>query len=245
MAIRRPTRRTKIVWASFGSAMTLVTGLLILAEGNADGGSDVGVPRAFVAAAPAGVEMSAGPLEPRDAAFDASRWTSIVIHHTGSPAGDPETIERQHVSNGYASLGYHFVIGNGHGFGDGAVFVGPRWNRQEPGAHVAGANGARLNEHAIGICLVGFCYGGYLAVMPTLAADYFGQKNIGANYGLLFSAWGAAGFIVPGYLSGIIEQARQAGNIAQGYDQVFYWLAGIAGVAAGMALIARRPASER
>ena len=32
--------------------MTLVTGLLILAEGNADGGSDVGVPRAFVAAAP-------------------------------------------------------------------------------------------------------------------------------------------------------------------------------------------------
>lgn len=155
MAIRRPTRRTKIVWASFGSAMTLVTGLLILAEGNADGGSDVGVPRAFVAAAPAGVEMSAGPLEPRDAAFDASRWTSIVIHHTGSPAGDPETIERQHVSNGYASLGYHFVIGNGHGFGDGAVFVGPRWNRQEPGAHVAGANGARLNEHAIGICLVG------------------------------------------------------------------------------------------
>ncbi|MCB1019555.1 MAG: OFA family MFS transporter [Acidobacteria bacterium] len=97
----------------------------------------------------------------------------------------------------------------------------------------------------IGICLVGFCYGGYLAVMPTLAADYFGQKNIGANYGLLFSAWGAAGFIVPGYLSGIIEQARQAGNIAQGYDQVFYWLAGIAGVAAGMALIARRPASER
>ena len=93
----------------------------------------------------------------------------------------------------------------------------------------------------IGICLVGFCYGGYLAVMPTLTADYFGQKNIGANYGILFTAWGAAGFIVPGYLSAILEGARQAGNLAQGYDQVFYRLAGIAALATALALLARRP----
>jgi OFA family oxalate/formate antiporter-like MFS transporter len=93
----------------------------------------------------------------------------------------------------------------------------------------------------IGICLVGFCYGGYLAVMPTLAADYFGPRNIGANYGILFTAWGAAGFIVPGYLSAIIEAARQEGNLAYGYDQVFYRLAGIAALAAGLALLARRP----
>jgi hypothetical protein len=77
--------------------------------------------------------------------------------------------------------------------------------------------------------------------MPTLAADYFGQKNIGANYGLLFTAWGAAGFIVPGYLSAIIETSRQAGSLAQGYDQVFYRLAAIAALAAGLALLARRP----
>lgn len=92
-----------------------------------------------------------------------------------------------------------------------------------------------------GICLVGFCYGGYLAVMPTLTADYYGPGNVGANYGIMFSAWGAAGFLVPGYLSAIVEKGRQAGNLAAGYNEVFYILAGLA-VANGMiAVAARRP----
>lgn len=131
--------------------MTLVTGLLILAEGR----SGDGAPHGFVAAVVGSTATPASPIEPREAQLDRGRWTSIVLHHSGTPAGDPDSIERQHLSNGYASLGYHFVIGNGHGFGDGAIFVGPRWNRQQPGAHVAGPNGARLNERAIGICLVG------------------------------------------------------------------------------------------
>ncbi|MEZ5399649.1 MAG: OFA family MFS transporter [Bryobacteraceae bacterium] len=92
-----------------------------------------------------------------------------------------------------------------------------------------------------GICLVGFCYGGYLAVMPTLTADYYGPKYVGANYGILFSAWGAAGFIVPGYLSAIVESARQAGETASGYNQVFYILAGLAAAGGVISLAARRP----
>lgn len=45
----------------------------------------------------------------------------------------------------------------------------------------------------VGICAVGFTYGGYLALMPSLTADYFGTKSLGANYGYLFTAWGVAG----------------------------------------------------
>jgi len=45
----------------------------------------------------------------------------------------------------------------------------------------------------VGVCAVGFAYGGYLALMPSLTADYFGTKSLGANYGFLFSAWGIAG----------------------------------------------------
>ncbi|MGZ5425213.1 MAG: L-lactate MFS transporter [Candidatus Aminicenantales bacterium] len=45
----------------------------------------------------------------------------------------------------------------------------------------------------VGICAVGFAYGGYLALMPSLTADYFGTKSLGANYGILFTAWGIAG----------------------------------------------------
>jgi len=58
--------------------------------------------------------------------------------------------------------------------------------------------------------------------MPTLAADYFGQKHIGANYGLLFTAWGAAGFIVPGYLSAVIEAAFRS----VGGDPIAYRIRG-------------------
>jgi OFA family oxalate/formate antiporter-like MFS transporter len=90
-----------------------------------------------------------------------------------------------------------------------------------------------------GICMVGFCYGGYLALMPSLAADYFGTRHIGANYGILFSAWGAAGFILPGYFAAIVEQAKQAGQLASGYNQVFWWLAGLS-VAGGLAAAASR-----
>lgn len=84
----------------------------------------------------------------------------------------------------------------------------------------------------VGICVVGFCYGGYLALMPSLAAEYFGAKNIGANYGILFTAWGAAGFTIPRYIAAILEEKKKAGAVGDGYDQMFYTLAALA--AAGL-----------
>jgi len=92
-----------------------------------------------------------------------------------------------------------------------------------------------------GLCFVGFCYGGFLAVMPALTAEYFGPKFIGANYGLMFSAWGAAGFVVPGRLSAMIEKAKQAGDLAGGYNQTFYVLAGLAAAGAAITLFSRKP----
>ena len=49
----------------------------------------------------------------------------------------------------------------------------------------------------IGLCMVGFAFGGYLALLPSFTADYFGSKNIGANYGLMFTAYGSSGYFVP------------------------------------------------
>jgi OFA family oxalate/formate antiporter-like MFS transporter len=96
-----------------------------------------------------------------------------------------------------------------------------------------------------GLCLIGFCYGGYLAVMPSLTADFYGSRNVGANYGILFSAWGAAGFLVPGYLSAIVEQAKRAGQLAAGYDQMFYTLAALAAAAVAFAFFTRPPGYAR
>lgn len=102
-------------------------------------------------------------ITPRIAPLDRGRWTSIVIHHSGTPGGDVASLERRHIQDGLTGLGYHFVIGNGQGCEDGQVTVGYRWDRQLAGAHVAEGGPARegippasyFNEHAVAICLVG------------------------------------------------------------------------------------------
>ena len=45
--------------------------------------------------------------------------------------------------------------------------------------------------------LIGFNYGTNLSLFPSATKDYYGLSNFGVNYGLVFSAWGAAGFILP------------------------------------------------
>jgi OFA family oxalate/formate antiporter-like MFS transporter len=48
-----------------------------------------------------------------------------------------------------------------------------------------------------GVSAVGFCFGGFLALYPAVTADYFGTKNVGANYGWVFTAYGAGGLFGP------------------------------------------------
>jgi len=45
--------------------------------------------------------------------------------------------------------------------------------------------------------IVGFCFGGTLAIFPSATADSFGTKYLGINYGLMFTAYGVAGIIGP------------------------------------------------
>lgn len=58
-------------------------------------------------------------------------------------------------------------------------------------------NSTSFAIYAVGVSMVGFGFGGFLALMPAFTADYFGTKNLGINYGWLFSAWGAAGVFGP------------------------------------------------
>ncbi|HSW46445.1 MAG TPA: OFA family MFS transporter [Phycisphaerae bacterium] len=48
-----------------------------------------------------------------------------------------------------------------------------------------------------GICAVGLCFGGYLALYPAMTADFYGTKHIGVNYGWVFTAFGAGGIFGP------------------------------------------------
>ncbi|MFW9896987.1 MAG: OFA family MFS transporter, partial [Candidatus Thorarchaeota archaeon] len=44
-------------------------------------------------------------------------------------------------------------------------------------------------------CAIFFCFGGNFSLFPTATSDLFGTKNLGPNYGLVFTAYGIAGFI--------------------------------------------------
>ena len=46
-------------------------------------------------------------------------------------------------------------------------------------------------------CLIGFGYGGNFACIPAVTADYFGQKELAVNFGLMFTSVSAAGIIGP------------------------------------------------
>ena len=54
--------------------------------------------------------------------------------------------------------------------------------------------------------LIGFNYGTNLSLFPSATKDYFGLKNFGINYGLVFSAWGIGGFIFPRISQMIVAQ---------------------------------------
>jgi len=45
--------------------------------------------------------------------------------------------------------------------------------------------------------LIGFNYGANLSLFPSFTKDLWGLKTFGVNYGLVFTAWGVGGFVLP------------------------------------------------
>ena len=76
-------------------------------------------------------------------------------------------------------------------------------------------------------------YGGGLALLPALTADFFGPKNLGFNYGLVFIGWGIA-FFVP-QIAGYIED--WTGSLAT----AFYLSGGLLVLAVLMSYRVSRP----
>jgi len=82
---------------------------------------------------------------------------------------------------------------------------------------------------------VGFSYGANLAVFPSTTAGYFGTKNMGVNYGLVFTAWGVGG-VFGSMTAGTIVDSTQSYAIA------YAVAAGLCLVAAGLTFATKPPA---
>jgi len=146
-SVRMLSKRTQVVWASF--FLIIPTVLFVLLLGNND--LRVGV-----------LLTTLAPVEERpeeDPVFtnisNPSKWLTVAVHHLGQPAGSPELIDRDHQKIGLDGLGYHFLIGNGNGLGDGDVHIGYRWLQQTPAAKPSGVDESQWNKNTISICLIG------------------------------------------------------------------------------------------
>ena len=76
-------------------------------------------------------------------------------------------------------------------------------------------------------------YGGGLALLPAFTADFFGSKNLGFNYGLVFLGWGIA--------SAIPQAAGYIKDATGSLDYAFYLSGILLSIAVLVGLVIRRP----
>lgn len=97
---------------------------------------------------------------------------------------------------------------------------------------LVGANATML---FVLLFIIYWCYGTQLSVNGSAASDFWGTKNAGMNYGMLFTAWGCAGIIGPMIGAYLLK-------LTGGYKGPFYAAAAMALVALICELLAKRPA---
>jgi OFA family oxalate/formate antiporter-like MFS transporter len=88
------------------------------------------------------------------------------------------------------------------------------------------------------VFIVYWCYGTQLSVNASTTADFWGTKNAGINYGLLFTSWGVAGIIGPRIGGKLFDTYKD-------YKAAFYTAAVLSVVALVCELLAKRPAPPK
>ncbi|MGE5423664.1 MAG: OFA family MFS transporter [Ignavibacteriales bacterium] len=118
----------------------------------------------------------------------------------------------------------------------------------------------------LGLCsVIGICFGGFLAVFPSLATEYYGTANVGTNYGIIFMAYGIAAIVGPALAkapadaikvaNGAVAAAKAAGGacvipaetltaINAGYSSAFIIAAVLCVIGAAMSLIISPPVAK-
>jgi MFS transporter, OFA family, oxalate/formate antiporter len=102
---------------------------------------------------------------------------------------------------------------------------------------VKGSPLAAVPMMAVLSALMGANYGANLALYPSVTKDFYGLKNFGVNYGLVFTAWGLGGFAL----------SLVAGKLYDTYQNFYYscyLAAGLLVLAAIAALMLRPPRAQ-
>jgi OFA family oxalate/formate antiporter-like MFS transporter len=87
-----------------------------------------------------------------------------------------------------------------------------------------------------GSAFTGLCYGTIFTLMPAATADFYGVRNLGVNYGFVFTGFGVAGVFGP-LLGGKIR------DVTGSYSTSYTISAVMLLVGTGLALTTRAPAA--
>ena len=68
---------------------------------------------------------------------------------------------------------------------------------------------------------IGANYGANLALFPSYAKDLWGLKTFGMNYGVLFTAWGVGGFVLPRVQQMLYQASKNADGTGGSYMSSF------------------------
>ena len=112
------------------------------------------------------------------------------------------------------------------------------------GLSVASTSESPSGALLIGLAaLVGANYGSNLALFPSITKDFFGLKNFGMNYGLVFTAWGIGGYVLAQFAARVFD-----GKIVESwegsYKFAFYTSAALLVGAAVLTFVLRAPTHE-
>jgi OFA family oxalate/formate antiporter-like MFS transporter len=83
-----------------------------------------------------------------------------------------------------------------------------------------------------------WCYGTQLSLFASATADFYGTKNLGLNYGVLFTAWGAAGTLGPAIAGRVFDRFGD-------YRYAFFAASAFAVIALCALLAAKAPGRGR
>jgi len=85
-----------------------------------------------------------------------------------------------------------------------------------------------------GTAFTGLCYGTIFTLMPAATADFYGVRNLGVNYGFVFTGFGVAGVLGSRY-GGMIR------DLFGSYAMAYKICAAMLVVAAVLAFFTRAP----
>jgi OFA family oxalate/formate antiporter-like MFS transporter len=84
------------------------------------------------------------------------------------------------------------------------------------------------------VFIVYWCYGTQLSVNGSATSDFWGTKNAGINYGMLFTAWGVTGYGASTVAGKLFERYKD-------YQAAFYIAGALAVIALIFEFLAKRP----